>query len=689
MLLYGNHRLLVGLGILAVVIVTVIFWLCDSIDHPSAPTTIPRTKRATPHRDRCLQRYGGIELNYPKGSTTSFRFDLCDVISCGKSSSSWRIYDVYLCDTSRGAPGCPSWRDVIKSTGHNFIDNNRDPDNKFALQRDFSPSNNPLVFSVSHLANSPSNWQIRDSVCPSSTRHFYLVLGVDAPGKDPMELIRVNIVEKSQSSPPPTGNGAEGNNTEYSGPTLPFSPSSKVTTLDYSQLQPSEVIQMATGYTDDNLWLNWIAKSVKEQKMGDCVACASARPHLVTVPAPLFPEEDPAGYKCMIELTKGKSQNCTTLASLFPPIRNDTVTGPFTPDKANGSYVCFNFTTARCKIRQSTPARNTSIGTLDPSWCNITRPGEEIGTWARAGLYYYCGRRRLLMRIKPHMYGICAMLRLRTPLMLIGEKLTSATDERARNARLTRRRRRHILGKRSVKSFDLTSDSLTYIDAIGVPRGVPDEFKLANQITSGFENLPIVSAFFPVTPNKNVDRINYVHYNVLRLANLTRDAVEGLADQLGPTSLMAVQNRIALDMLLAEKGGICAMFGEMCCTFIPNNTAPDGSVSKALDGLRMLSRKMHEQSGIYNPLDDWMTGVFGQWKGIIMSLMISVSTFIAIMTVCGCCCIPCIRSLSLRLITTAIEGKVAGHMMPLLTHVGSRRSSINDEYVELRRFVDL
>lgn len=37
--------------------------------------------------------------------------------------------------------------------------------------------------------------------------------------------------------------------------------------------------------------------------------------------------------------------------------------------------------------------------------------------------------------------------------------------------------------------------------------------------------IPIISALFPVTLNKNVDRINYVHYNVQRLVNLTRDAV--------------------------------------------------------------------------------------------------------------------------------------------------------------------
>uniref|UniRef100_A0A674P252 ERVV2 protein n=1 Tax=Takifugu rubripes TaxID=31033 RepID=A0A674P252_TAKRU len=74
------------------------------------------------------------------------------------------------------------------------------------------------------------------------------------------------------------------------------------------------------------------------------------------------------------------------------------------------------------------------------------------------------------------------------------------------------------------------------------------------------------------------------YLNVQRLANLTRDAVAGLSEQVAATSLMTVQNRMALDMLLAEKGGVCAMFGDQCCTFIPNNTAPDGSVTRALEG---------------------------------------------------------------------------------------------------------
>lgn len=176
-----------------------------------------------------------------------------------------------------------------------------------------------------------------------------------------------------------------------------------------------------------------------------------------------------------------------------------------------------------------------------------------------------------------------------------------------------------------------------------------------NQVAAGFENIPILSAYFPVTPNKNVDRINYIHYYMQRLANLTRDAVEGLSEQTSATSLMTVQNRIATDFLLADRGGVCAMFGDQCCTFIPNNTAPDGSVTKALEGLRTLSNEMKEHSGINNPLEDWLNKMFGKWKNIVVSVLISLISITGLLILCGCCCIPCIRALCIRVITTAIE----------------------------------
>jgi hypothetical protein len=54
-------------------------------------------------------------------------------------------------------------------------------------------------------------------------------------------------------------------------------------------------------------------------------------------------------------------------------------------------------------------------------------------------------------------------------------------------------------------------------------------------------------------------------------------------------------------MILAKKGKFCIMIGVLCCTYISNNTAPDGIITKALQGLTTLSIELAENSGIMVP----------------------------------------------------------------------------------------
>ena len=48
------------------------------------------------------------------------------------------------------------------------------------------------------------------------------------------------------------------------------------------------------------------------------------------------------------------------------------------------------------------------------------------------------------------------------------------------------------------------------------------------------------------------------------------------------------------------------MIKTTCCTFIPNNTAPDGSVARVLAGLQSLRLELAESSGINDPFTGWM-----------------------------------------------------------------------------------
>uniref|UniRef100_A0AAR2JVE9 Envelope glycoprotein n=1 Tax=Pygocentrus nattereri TaxID=42514 RepID=A0AAR2JVE9_PYGNA len=589
----------------------------------------------------CISRYGGIELDYTLGSSTAWTFDLCD--NCAAQNSTYSGYDVYLCwdlqVTTKCGFGwswddgwCKYWHSVIKYMGRwqptlaarDAYTHKTDWED-MSFQGDFSRTQNPLTLSI--------NWE--KSIMGGTGRSPYLILGVDVSGKDPLGLIKINMRNKTTLA-----------TQEVSDPGLKGS--------DYTKWSPVDIVKLTTGYVGDNLWLKWLAAQAGEAGMEDCVACAHARAPLSLAPAPLFPDTDTTGFKCMIEFTKQANPiNCTTLADIFPVIVNMMGTGPFRAP-LSGNFTCFNCTyvdgTGRGKM-------------INPDWCHITYSGSaSVGPWARAGM-------------PTHTFSLCAMVMLVSPILLVGQR-------QANQISIHRRKR-----ETTEDHFDLTKNSLTYKDAIGVPRGVPDEYKLVNQIAAGFENIPIISALFPVTPNKNVDRINYVNYQVMHLANLTKVAVEGLSIQLSATSLMTIQNRMALDMLLEEKRGVCHMFGDMCCTFIPNNTAPDGSVTKALEGLKALSKEMHDNSGVDNIITGWLDKVFGKWKAVFISLWTLIAVFLAILITCDCCCVPCIRMLAERFIISMFHKQEpkGAIMMPLLGKGHDSEDEGNDDDQMIRQ----
>ncbi|XP_043544711.1 endogenous retrovirus group PABLB member 1 Env polyprotein-like [Chiloscyllium plagiosum] len=71
------------------------------------------------------------------------------------------------------------------------------------------------------------------------------------------------------------------------------------------------------------------------------------------------------------------------------------------------------------------------------------------------------------------------------------------------------------------------------------------------------------------------------------LANNTADAlaetqsqVAAITTEMIATRLTTLQNRMALDYILEEKGGTCALIGEECCTYIPEVSSNITDISK-------------------------------------------------------------------------------------------------------------
>lgn len=217
---------------------------------------------------------------------------------------------------------------------------------------------------------------------------------------------------------------------------------------------------------------------------------------------------------------------------LFPPISEMDAEIPPAFSMAIGNHTaCLS----RQGVRATRSVGNFSLcsETLDVTK-NLAGNSSRLRI-PRADLWWYCGGETLWSILPSNWGGTCALVHLAIPFTLAFEKDLSHIHQRDRRS----------LGI----PFD---DDTISIDSIGVPRGVPDEFKARNQIAAGCESL-----FWWVTVNKTVDWINYIYYNQQRFINYTREAIKGIAEQLDATSRMAWENRIALDLILAEKGGVC------------------------------------------------------------------------------------------------------------------------------------
>ncbi|XP_060766989.1 uncharacterized protein LOC132874656 [Neoarius graeffei] len=98
------------------------------------------------------------------------------------------------------------------------------------------------------------------------------------------------------------------------------------------------------------------------------------------------------------------------------------------------------------------------------------------------------------------------------------------------------------------------------------------------------------------------NQLEVTHYRLATYVNVTNAAMEGVRTELTALRLTTVQNRMALDILLAKEGGVCAMVGDMCCTYVPANDEEHGIIATKVEKMREVARelKLDEYGG-----SDW------------------------------------------------------------------------------------
>ncbi len=90
-----------------------------------------------------------------------------------------------------------------------------------------------------------------------------------------------------------------------------------------------------------------------------------------------------------------------------------------------------------------------------------------------------------------------------------------------------------------------------------------------------------------------LDQVRSLSESVQKLANDTVLALGNIKDTLASHKMMILQNRVALDYILATQGGACTIIGPECCTGLMD---PTENLNKIQQDILGLSEKLHQMT---------------------------------------------------------------------------------------------
>lgn len=137
--------------------------------------------------------------------------------------------------------------------------------------------------------------------------------------------------------------------------------------------------------------------------------------------------------------------------------------------------------------------------------------------------------------------------------------------------------------------------------------------------------------------------------SVLHLAEFVKDDPEKRA-----MKTMIMQNRMASDFLLAEKGEVCALVGDYCCTIIPDST---DNITQIIGEVQALQEHLQSQKDDSHwtwdkNLLSWLTS--SSWWSILLKLLMRVLTVFILLCLISTCVIPCIKSMIAKMVSSRL-----------------------------------
>ena len=146
-------------------------------------------------------------------------------------------------------------------------------------------------------------------------------------------------------------------------------------------------------------------------------------------------------------------------------------------------------------------------------------------------------------------------------------------------------------------------------------------------------------------------RLETLDYRFGIFLNTTIAALKSVNEEITALRLMELQDRTVLDQLTASAGGVCAIIGTSCCTFVPDCDDNHAAIESAIANLTQLRDAMTQNYVSQGSLFSWFTT--GSWWHILLKILTPFIAIAIVFCLLISCVIPCLRSMVTSMITRA------------------------------------
>ncbi|XP_044857154.1 uncharacterized protein LOC123360517 [Mauremys mutica] len=122
-----------------------------------------------------------------------------------------------------------------------------------------------------------------------------------------------------------------------------------------------------------------------------------------------------------------------------------------------------------------------------------------------------------------------------------------------------------------------------------------------------------------------------------QFANDTLAIDKGISSELYQLRLLSLQNRQALDYILASRGGVCALIGDECCIYVPESSQDINKHILSVEWAFNLWKAQEAEPTIFDSLWGWLPDLGGLGGGIVRLLLTGIVICFVLFLLLACC----------------------------------------------------